>query len=204
MNIHIEGADLSELHTAYKHWLGEPTRVLRFRKEVVAQNIPTTMDVLFFQSPSTGGHPKSNFVTYIATIGMSTIALQGPAERVELIIRVDGYFEQEVLDELGQSLGELAILPFREPTYLQPDIILCNIKLSLFHHMTCVLLTNWVISSPKWLETSRYPVLILLVNPIYKNEVPIIQQIGSAQSYRLFFNSGLSWYLPNRNSLITK
>lgn len=189
---------LLDLHAAYQQWAGTPIASLELRHAEVSDNIPTAMDILFFQPPPEDKVSSKEFFTYITTAGMSTRIMQGPCQYVELILRVQGRHDLEKLKTTGRGLGELAIVPFREGTYFAPNLIVSNISLPLFEHMDSVLITNWGIQTPEYLPGLKMPVQLLSIHPIYASEADIIEAIGDVEASRRYAIQGINWDDPER------
>lgn len=189
---------LHELHTAFIGWAGEPVDILELRRDEENEQVPTEIDILFFQPKEEDNLSEDEFFTIIATAGMSTRIMRGPCKRVELIIRIQGRQNLKNLQALGRGLGELAVEPFRIGGFFAPNLILCNVTLPLFEGMNCVLITNVGIHSPEWLPTIKPPVQLLWVKPIYESEADIIEGIGDIEASRRFTIEGINWDDPKR------
>lgn len=190
---------LSALHTAYERWAGIPAAILELQRDELKEQVPTELDILFFQPAEEDNLSEDEYFTYIATAGMSTRIMQGPCKHVELILCVQERQPQEALELLGRRLAELAVLPFREGTYFTPNLLLYDVSLPLFERMNCVLITNWGVYSPEWLPGIQPPVQLLSVKPVYKSEADIIERIGDIEACRRFRNEGINWDNPKRN-----
>ncbi len=190
---------LADLNAAYERWAGKPVAVLQFQKEELNEQIPTELNILFFQPELEDDLSDDEYFTYIATAGMSTRVMQGPCKHVELILCVQKHQPPETLNEIGLKLAELAVIPFRENTYFAPNILLSNVSLPLFEHMNCVLITNWGVYSPEWLPGIQPPVQLLSMKPVYESEANMIKVIGDVEACRRFQHQGVNWDDPKRS-----
>lgn len=189
---------LSDLHVAYEKWAGQPVWTLELRKNEINEQIPTEMNILFFQPAREDNLSDEEYFTYIATAGMSTRTMKGLCKHIELIICVAGRQHSEDLRALGRRLAELAVIPFREESYFAPNLIVCNVSLPLFQKMNCVLVTNWGTHSPEYLPGIVPPVQVLCVRPIYESEANVIDKIGDIEAIRRFMSEGVNLDDPKR------
>lgn len=189
---------LHELRTALNEWAGKPVDILELRRDKENEQIPTEIDILFFQPTEEDNLSEEEFFTIIATAGMSTRIMHGPCKHVELILRIQGRQNLENLQALGRGLGELAVDPFRRGGFFAPNLILCGITLPLFENMNCVLITNVGIQSPEWLPIIKPRVQLLWVKPIYESEANIIEEIGDIEASHRFTIEGINWDNPKR------
>lgn len=189
---------LSDLHAAYEQWIGTPNAILELRRQESNEQIPSEMDILFFQPAAEDNLSDEEYFTYIATAGMSTRVMQGPCKHVELILCVNRRHSSEELHALGRALSELAVIPFCEGTYFAPNLLVCDVLLPLFENMNCVLITNWGTYLPEWLPGIKPPVQLLCVRAIYESEADIIEKIGDIEAIRRFTNESIKLDDPKR------
>ncbi|MFB2891749.1 suppressor of fused domain protein [Aerosakkonemataceae cyanobacterium BLCC-F50] len=191
---------LAALNAAYERWAGTPTTILELRRGELNEQIPTELNILFFQPEPEDNLSEEEYFTYIATAGMSTHVMQGPCKHAELILCVQRLQPPEALETLGRRIAELAVIPFREDTYFAPNLLLSGVSLPLFEPMNCVLITNWGVNSPEWLPGIQPPVQLLSVKPVYESEAEIIKVIGDIEACSRFINEGVNWDDPKRDS----
>jgi cell wall assembly regulator SMI1 len=189
---------LREIYAAYENWVGEPTRIIEFRREEVIEEEPNKLDVLFFQPPVEETLTEDEYFTYVATAGLSAYAIPRTSERVELILSVCGYQLLQDLQLLASELAELAVVPFREDTFFSPNVLLSNIHFSLFERMNHALITDWGVNSPEFLPGIQPPVRLLSIIPVYESEARVISSIGVTETYQLFRDEGVNLDDPKR------
>lgn len=195
----VTNVKLSELDQAYRDWLGEPVKRLQFRHESSDDRVPTELEVLLFRPEQSDQLPDHKQFTYVATAGMSTRRLEGPHERVELVLRVDGKHSDDELELLGNTLAKIAVVPFLEKLQLGPGRVLCDIEWPLFTEMHCALLTHWAVTLDRWLSTKEPLALLLSIVPIHEREAEVVARIGELEANARFVSEGINWHDPHRS-----
>lgn len=190
---------LADLHAAYERWAGTPAAILELWRDELNEQIPTELNILFFQPAQEDNLSEEEYFTYIATAGISTRVMKGPCKHVELILCVQELQPPKTLEVLGRRLADLAVIPFREDTYFAPNLLLSGVSLPLFERMNCVMITNWGVYSPEWLPGIQPPVQLLSMKPVYESEAEIIKVIGDIEACRRFTNEGVNWDDPKRD-----
>jgi len=192
------GITLTALHTAYETWLEVPVAISEFRHIASDDNLPTELDVLFFQ-PREEDVIEDSFFTYLVTAGMSTRTLEGPDRQIELGLQVVGRYEWDALHVLAIRLSELALAPYYQDALYAPNQIVRDVSLPLFDGMDCMLITDWSISPPPdYLPGLTLPVRLLRIQPLFTHEADIVDTIDAREAYRRFRAEGIDWNAPHR------
>lgn len=186
---------LPELWVAYENFLGEATDVLELRRTEKQAGVPAELDILFVQPRARGARP----FTYLATAGMSMCPMVDSKERIEITMRVDGSFQRDELVRLAQSLGELVTVPFRENLPWRADMILSDVRLPLFEHMSCALLVDRAVGAPHYLGGFTPPVRVLRLIPIFVAEADAARRCGAATLIRFISQQGENVHDPARS-----
>ncbi len=118
---------LTALHAAYETWLEVPVAISEFRHIASDDNLPTELDVLFFQ-PREEDVTEDSFFTYLVTAGMSTRTLEGPDRQIELGLQVVGHYGWDALHVLAIRLSELALAPFYQDAFYAPNQIVRDVR----------------------------------------------------------------------------
>ena len=192
------GISLLHLHTAYEEWLGRPNALFELRTRQADKHVPSELDLLLFQPPNNEKLPDEEQFTYIATAGLSTCKMPRTRPLMEVIIRVDGAYPFDVLEELGRKIAEIAVLPFREKNQFYPNLLIYPVQLPLFEGMGYLLVTNWAVESEKWLFVQKRRVLMLNLIPLFESEAQIVGEIGDREASRRFLAENINWYNPKR------
>jgi len=189
---------LTALHAAYETWLEVPVAISEFRHIASDDNLPTELDVLFFQ-PREEDVTEDSFFTYLVTAGMSTRTLEGPDRQIELGLQVVGHYGWDALHVLAIRLSELALAPFYQDAFYAPNQIVRDVSLPLFDGMDCMLITDWSISPPPdYLPGLTLPVRLLRIQPLFTHEADIVDTIDAREAYRRFRAEGIDWNAPHR------
>lgn len=190
---------LVELHRAYENWIGgsRPISVLSLRHAEATPHVPHELDILFFQPKKKNGIPQEQF-TYLVTAGMSKFTIPGPYQHIELTLCAEGTHPFQQLEKLGRQLAELAVTPFREGSYLAPNLLIREVSLQFFDKMNCVLVTHWGLHEPEYLPGLTPQVLLLSLHPLYPGEADLVEEIGDIEAARRFYHEGINWNDPKR------
>ena len=136
--------DLEFLRAAIVEEFGQPSDSFEFRHQGVSEEVPTEIDVLFFEPGPTDNHPLDDWFTYLVTCGLATRALPGSLERIELLMSVRRRLTRDERHNLGRRLAELGTIPFRDRFGVHPEMILSGVTLPLFDRMTHVVLNLYL------------------------------------------------------------
>lgn len=185
-----------DLELAYKRWLGTPSHVIPFSHPDETEQIPTSLEVLIFQSGLTVSETQA--MSYFVTAGLSFYPMVQTQELVELVMVVNGRYPLPELEKFAKSLAEIAVLPFRFQIPFAPNQVVCDLPTPLFEGMGCVLITDYFVRAPNWLYELKPPVRLLMLYPIFKNEAEIIQQIGDIEAYARFTQEKINLLWPKR------
>jgi len=194
----MSNLDLRLIRSALVSEFGPPFDILELRHQGVSDEVPTEIDVLFFEPGPTDNHPSDDWFTYLVTCGLSTRTLPGPLERVELLMSVRRRLTSDERHSLGRRLAELGTVPFRDRFALQPEMVLSGVTLPLFEQMTHVALSLYL--GGEYLPTN--PAIALLdVTPVFEDEVEQIRVISVSEGLRRFSIAGVKRDDPERSEI---
>src|SRR5262249_20076197 len=100
-------SDLKFIRAAIVREFGQPFDSLELRHQGVSEEVPTEIDVLFFEPGQTDTQPLDDWFTYLVTCGLATRALPGSLERIELLMSVRLRLTRDDRHNLGRRLAEL-------------------------------------------------------------------------------------------------
>jgi cell wall assembly regulator SMI1 len=187
---------LDQVRAAMESCLNGPptaTVVLRHKgKTAAAAHVPSEVDVLI------RAIDDEESWAYLGTAGMSLVAMKGPIERAELMMRVDGKHRKKDLEQLARRLGDVVAEPFRKGFALRDEMILDDVNLPLYAGMPSVAITRWS-GEPDELPGVDPPVRLLEVTPLYPREAEIVRKIGVAEAFRRFSAEGVNTWDPSRD-----
>ena len=192
----MSGPSLTDLKDAYGSWVSPPTRTLRLHSSAAgkpgAPEGPSDMDVHAFEED--GAEP---FV-YLATAGMSTLAIPGPAPRIELVLVMAGRLDQAQFEALARRLGELATVPFQKQVFFAPNMVVGEFALPQFDGKNQLLLADFNIRTADHLPIEP-AVRLLRVTPLFPAEATIARDIGDLETYERFKLESINHQDPHRN-----
>jgi cell wall assembly regulator SMI1 len=191
---------LDEIRASYDEMLAPPDRVIPLRRPHRDDGIPSEMEILLFETPPEDRLPPAVQYTYVATAGMSLREMRGPIPSVELGICIKGNWTLDDVEPLGRWLAELAVTPFRDGTFLAPNMVLRVGSWPLFAGMTHALVTDWEVQVAKWLPLAGPPrVRLLELYALYESEAPLVRELGDLEAFRRFRREGIDPLRPDRS-----
>lgn len=170
---------------------GPPTAVVALRHKGAQADVPTAIDVLLREIAEE--EPWVN----LGTAGMSALPMQGPIERAELLLRVEGAHPRPVLEALARKLGDVAVAPFRAGFGLVEGMILDDVELPLYSGMRSLLVTAWSGEYDE-LPGMEPPVRLLELTPLFPREADIVRAVGAQEALRRFWDEGINPADPSR------
>lgn len=169
--------ELETLHRGYEEWYGQPDYELSFHGDD-ANKIPSPLDILYYFPRE----EEENYITSVATVGMSIYEMDEPCKNAELIIDVVGRQSRDDSDRLGNELANLIWNHFQKGLRFSPNMVMRDISLPLFDNMSCLFVMDWGEDSPEWLPDVETDVRLLKIVPIYESEANSLEEIE--QDYR--------------------
>src|SRR5258705_3557427 len=124
MSYNQQNLDLRLVRAALVSQFGKPFDTLELRHLGVSDEVPTEIDVLFFEPGPTENHPLDDWFTYLVTCGLATRTLPGSLERIELVMSVRRRLTRDQRYGLARRLAELGTIPVRDQVELHPAMIL--------------------------------------------------------------------------------
>lgn len=175
-----QDSTLLKLHEAYERLFDKFDDVIEFRRDVADAKVPTELDVLFFMPQ---GGPNDDDITTVATAGMSSRAMDGPYERVELALEVKGRVEEDGRKKMAKQLAELATVPFRQEEPIAPNTVIEGLRLYPFDKMTHALIVHWQVLAEVFLPGTVPTASLLRLVPLYESEAKLVGEISAIQAY---------------------
>jgi cell wall assembly regulator SMI1 len=170
---------------------GAPTATLVLRHSGASSTVPTEIDVLIREIDD-----EESWV-YVGTVGMSMVPLNGPIERAELMMRIEGKHKTADLEKLARRLGDVAVAPFRKGFGLAVEMILDEVDLPLYSGMSSLLLTRWP-GEFDHLPGIDPPVALLNVTPLFPREAETVRRIGAREAFARFWAEDVNPADPER------
>jgi cell wall assembly regulator SMI1 len=190
--------DLKFIRSAIVREFGQPFDSLELRHQGVSEEVPTEIDVLFFEPGPTDNEPLDDWFTYLVTCGLATRALPGSLERIELLMSVRRRLTRDERHNLGRRLAEFGTIPFRDRFEVHREMILSGVTLPLFDRMTHVVLSLYL--GGEYFPTDP-PVALLDVTPVFEHEAEEIRVISVFESFRRFAIAGVKKDDPERREV---
>jgi cell wall assembly regulator SMI1 len=175
--------DAKTIRAAVEAEFGAPFDVLELRHAGQSQDVPTAIDVLFFEPRASEGMPEGEWYTYLVTCGLATVEPPVPAERFELVLSVRRRLPREDRHRLARRLAELGTLPFRDRFVLPPEMVLAGVTLPVFERMSHVVLSPY--RGLEYLPT-RPPVALVEVMPVFPGEADQVRRLGAGEAFFRF------------------
>jgi len=194
----MSNLDLEQIRAAIGSEFGSPFDTLELRHQGKSEEVPTEIDVLFFEPGPTDNQPLDDWFTYLVTCGLATRALPGSLERVELLMSVRRRLTRDERQRLGRRLAELGTVPFRDRFELYPEMILSDVALPLFERMTRVALSLYL--GGEYLPTDP-PIAVLDVTPVFETEAEQMRVMSVFEGLRRFAVAGVKRDDPERKEV---
>src|SRR5688500_9121245 len=198
MNNNRPTLDLKLIRAAVVSEFGQPFDSLELRHQGVSEEVPTEIDVLFFEPGPTESTSPDDWYTYLVTCGLASRPLRGSLERIELLMSVNRRLTRDERHRLGRRLAELGTVPFRDRFELYPEMILSDVTLPLFDRRTHVVLSLYL--GGEYLPTNP-PIALLDVTPVFEGEAEQIRIISVQEGFRRFIAAGVKIDDPERKEV---
>jgi len=177
---------------------GKPFDTLELRHAGESKDVPTVIDVLFFEPTPAEQHPEEDWYTYLLTCGLATRALPGAVELIELVMSVRKRVPREGRHRLARRLAELGTIPFRDQFEVHSEMVLEKVSLPLFERMDHVVLSLY--GGGEYLPTNP-PVALLDVTPVFASEAEQIRKMSVHEAFYRFAKAGIKRDNPDRKEV---
>ena len=125
---------------AIEEWMGSKADAKIEFGHANAEEGPSELWVIFF-FPT--GPQSGSDMTWAFTVGLSRGIAPGETRAGELFFLVKGQLSTQDIDLTAKQLADLAVLPYRQGSFFEIDMVFQESTIHPFSRMTNLLITNW-------------------------------------------------------------